>query len=237
VEILKSLTGQDTMRGEHKFQKPITFINEAMVIISANEAIHWTDPTSGLARRRISVGFRYPPPRDQIRELLTFHPVTRQPEGELAPYLPGLLNWVLEIDEEEMRVDLLHSPSQNLLDQKIRGMRADNSIAAWADEQLVADSKAKTPIGKIDKGHIGLDAATHLYPSYYTYCEEEGLTKKISKNRFRDLLEDLCCHQLGLTSVYHKRTSDGVFFFGLRLRKPLDRRTPTFLRRHLKPPT
>jgi len=62
VSVLKALTGGDLIRNEQKFQtdaqKPFKF--GGLVMITANEPIQTTDPTSGLARRRLTIPFNNP---------------------------------------------------------------------------------------------------------------------------------------------------------------------------------
>lgn len=59
VDILKAITGQDTIRRERKNKDPSGFVYGGMVMIAANEPIQSKDYTSGLSRRRIPIRFDY----------------------------------------------------------------------------------------------------------------------------------------------------------------------------------
>jgi hypothetical protein len=59
---------------------------------------------------------------------------------------------------------------------------------------------------------------------------------KISKNRFSELVEDLCRMQLKLAYVLRKREKGGVFVHGVRLRPSREERAKGFLLTHLQPP-
>ena len=58
--------------------------------------------------------------------------------GEFAPYIPGLLNWVLEMNGDEatqiIKDPLNHAPG--LLKSKLENLIDTNSIAAWLNEKV-----------------------------------------------------------------------------------------------------
>ena len=98
VSTLKALTGCDTLPYEKKFkQSKGNFLPKSMVIVAANEVIQSGDYTSGLARRRVSIPMMKRINSSKQRNLIEYR--NREIRGEFAGDIPGLLNWVLEMDE------------------------------------------------------------------------------------------------------------------------------------------
>jgi putative DNA primase/helicase len=104
VDTLKAITGGDLLRYEKKgVQQTSGFVFWGLVWLACNEPIQSTDYTSGLKRRRLSMLFnRVVPPH-----------LRRNLEQEFLPYLPGLLQWVLEMPDEEV-VDYLTNTEQKV---------------------------------------------------------------------------------------------------------------------------
>ena len=231
VDKLKNLTGQDSLPYEVKFkQSKGGFDPCAMVIVSTNEVIQSTDYTSGLGRRRISIPMDNQISGTQQKNLIEHK--NGQLHGEFVPYIPGLLNWVLEMDEEsatEIVKDYeAHVPS--LLAMKARTLVETNPIADWLDNFVVYDPKARTNVGvaKRDKDSNSatwfLNTDVWLYANYKEYCQNSG-TKAVSLRRFVNLLSDLGQNQLGL-DIKRERDRTGSYFVGLKLRDVNDDSPP-----------
>jgi putative DNA primase/helicase len=236
VSTLKAITGEDTLRGERKFEKSFTFTNQAMVIVAANEAIQSPDYTSGLARRRLTIEFRHHP--KVIRDLIYFDE-HGEPHGELASSLPGLMNWVLQMDEATMTNYLRERSSLMMATTKARMLVDTNPLAAWANEWLTADINSISRVGIAHKP----DHSTHyeheddwLYPNYCAYMDGANF-KSVSQTRFSTLLEDLCQHQLGLESVTRGRDRHGAHLTGIRLRTAAESQEHGFIDLAIKPLT
>lgn len=220
VSTLKALTGQDPLPYEEKNKqgsKP-NFRNQAMVIVAANEPIQSSDYTSGLQRRRITIRFDQVITPSKRRDL----------EKEFTPYLPGLLNWVLQIDEnrvtELVRDTEAYVPSLSIITRD--NLLATNPLAGWLDACTVHDKDAATKVGRAykdkekDGGYQFSDS--QLYPSYCEYCETTGI-KPVSARRFSDLLIDVCQNQLGLKDIDKMpRSSQGARFSGIRIRSSIN---------------
>ena len=100
VDKLKNLTGQDSLPYEVKFkQSKGGFTPNALVIVTTNEVIQSTDYTSGLERRRITIPMDNRISGSKQKNLIEVK--NGKTRGEFLPYIPGLLNWVLEMDEPE----------------------------------------------------------------------------------------------------------------------------------------
>jgi len=225
TDTLKSLVAMETLPYERKFKDATSgFIPRCGIIVAANQIPQTTDHTSGLRRRRITLFMDKTVREQSQRELIEIHEdgtVT----GEFAPYLPGLLNWVLEFTEQDRRNYLKDSDRYvpELYRHQVESLVSTNPIAAWVDECLYLSSEEeRTQVGvarKVD-GHYE-NESSWLFPNYKAYCESTGV-KPVSQRRFTDALKDLFRNQLKHEGVYHRRDRDGSFFYGIKIRAPGD---------------
>jgi P4 family phage/plasmid primase-like protien len=205
-DTLKAMTGGDALHYEQKFKQagePFTY--NGMVAIAANEAVQFNDHTSGLQRRQVVVNLDNPVDPDARRDLDT----------EFKPYLPGVINWALEMSDEEMKAALLSRPTGVYL---LPELAATNPIAAWAADNLFF-GHGSTPVGVKKIGTDGrsiLNTDTHLYPNFCNWCRENG-HKEQAINRFVPLLEDLLKTQLKMKNIERVARRDGKFFTGISL--------------------
>ncbi len=178
---LKNLTGQDSLPYEVKFKQSKGGFNpSALVIVSTNEVIQSCDYTSGLARRRISIPMFNQIKSDRQKNLIEHK--NGQMYGDFLPYIPGLLNWVLSMDEESATsiVKNYEANVPSLLAMKARTLVETNPIADWLDNFIVYDSSARTNVGvaKRDKDSNSpcwyLDTDKWLYANYCEYCHNSG---------------------------------------------------------------
>lgn len=230
VTTLKALTGQDRLPYEVKMKQGTGgFTPDCLVIVAGNENIKTGDYTSGLERRRITVGMNHTIKPKYQRNLIDYRD-DGTISGEFAPYIPGLLNWVLEMDRLEARQ--LVKDSQNLcpglIRQKIATLMENNPIAAWINENLLFDPTAKTRIGLAkpskEEGEIFLDSSKLLFANYKAYCVGAGING-LSLNRFVPLLLDFCKHQIGL-GIERVKERTGAFILGLKIRDGCDDKPP-----------
>ena len=228
---LKNLTGQDSLPYEVKFKQSKGGFNpNALVIVSTNEVIQSSDYTSGLARRRISVPMFNKIESDRQKNLIEHK--NGKMYGDFLPNIPGLLNWVLEMDENEATsiVKNYEVKVPTLLAMKARTLVETNPIADWLDNFIVYDPTARTNVGvaKRDKDSNSpfwyLDTKKWLYPNYCEYCHCSG-TKAVSLRRFVTLLSDLGKNQLGL-DINRERDRNGSYFVGLKIRPSEDDSPP-----------
>ena len=228
---LKNLTGQDSLPYEVKFKQSKGGFNpDALVIVSTNEIIQSCDYTSGLARRRISIPMFNQIKSDRQKNLIEHK--NGEMRGEFLPYIPGLLNWVLAMDEESATsiVKNYEAAVPSLLAMKARTLVETNPIADWLDNFVIYDSSARTNVGvaKRDKDSNSpfwyLHTEKWLYPNYCEYCHNSG-TKAVSLRRFVTLLSDLGKNQLGL-DIKRERDRLGSYFVGLKIRDVNDDSPP-----------
>lgn len=217
VSVLKAITGRDLIRNERKFQaasqKPFKF--NGLVMITANEPIQTTDPTSGLARRRLTIPFDKPFTGSSAEQKTLIDMDDRgRPFGEFASLLPGLVNWVLEMPELEMREYLMETNKKVDFFAKHHKEQIlkSNQIMDWMSHCIIFDPGASSAVGLAKTAQ----GTTYVYSNwdkwlYASYCEfSRGSNSNIlGRSRFETLLMDVCVHQLGL-DVYKMGTSRGL---------------------------
>jgi phage/plasmid-associated DNA primase len=227
VSKLKAITGNDWIRSERKYQSEgqDPFQYHGMVMITANEAIQSTDYTSGLARRRLTIPFDRPFEGGQAeqKELIKFDPKGR-PQGVFAPLLPGLVNWLLDMSEEEMRSLLMETGKR--IDffgkyEKTQSLRS-NPILDWMDHKIVFYPNARTVVGfcRTSQGGTGGyydNKDRWLYASYAEFCRNSNVNI-MSRGRFWPLFLDICSHQLKL-NVFGKKDVTGMHIFNVAIRE------------------
>ena len=227
VSRLKAITGSDWIRSERKYQnenqEPFQF--KGVVIITANEAIQSTDYTSGLARRRLTIPFDRPftgGPNEQ-RELIKFNQ-KGEPEGDFAPLLPGLVNWLLDMTEEEMRSYLMETSKRVEFFKKYEKMQnlRSNPLLDWLEHKVIYDPGVASAIGftknaPMGSSNIYANQDKWLYASYAEFSRQCN-TGVMSRSRFEVLLMDILTHQLDL-KVFSKRTTRGVRIINVAVRE------------------
>ena len=234
VSTLKAITGCDTVPYEKKFkQSKGDFLPKTMVIVAANEVIQSGDYTSGLARRRVSIPMKTRINAVNQRNLISCG--RGEIRGEFAEFIPGLLNWVLDMDETEaneiMKQYIQRVPS--LAEMKAQTLVETNPIADWLDYNIVYEKGCRTNIGVAqrdkDPGSDNwyLNTEKWLYPNYTEYCHNTG-SRPIGLRRFVNLLSDVCLNQLGC-QVEKGRDRYGSYFLGLKIRGDGDEDAPLFV--------
>ncbi|MGK7885897.1 MAG: phage/plasmid primase, P4 family [Crocosphaera sp.] len=228
VKKLKALTGGDRLRFEQKYKQALaSFYPDALVIITSNEPIKTGDHTSGLYRREIPLAMNRRIAEKDQRKLID-HDRDNNITGEFAPYIPGLLNWVLDMDSDQA-TQIIKDPlnyAPGLLKSKLENLIDTNSIAAWLNEKVIHDDNYQTQVGC--KPPLGESKEEiWLYASYCSYCHGAGINT-ISLTRFSYLLLDLCKNQLGFT-VKKGRDRKGAFIQGLKIRDGMDADLPPLI--------
>jgi phage/plasmid-associated DNA primase len=225
VSMLKAITGGDPVRLERKYvQSNGHVVCNAMVLIASNESITSSEYTSGLYRRRMTIHFEHPVQLNKQRNL----------ESEFAPYLSGLINWVLGMSDEDVTKTLKGSYSEKLLlSSQMKNLLDTNPLAAWLHSNVSYVPGEKSQIGVARKMKDSMEVTSYdhedkwLYPNYVKFCEITN-TKPVALQRFSRLLDDLCKHQLGLANIgLSKRTNQGRYFLGIII--------PTFSQKRISP--
>lgn len=225
AQIFKALTGGDNLRYEEKLKaigEP--FVYEGMVMVAANEPIQTSDPTSGLSRRRLTIEFNRPlyNKSSEAKDMIKINKGSIG--GVWKDYLPGLVNWVLEMGERDMRRYLLDTnelvPSLRKVKNEI--LLNSNNLVDWLQSEIVVAPENVAAIGKKipaakDAQERYCNSNHHLYPSYAAYCEDTG-SKSVGQRRFVALLMDCCKNQLGLNDVFTFSKKGRAYVKGLAVR-------------------
>jgi putative DNA primase/helicase len=238
----KALTGQDVLPFERKNKDSKTgFTYQGMVIYVANTPLASSDNTSGLERRRLTVPFSNQIPLGKQRPLIEFDD-DGSVSGDFVPYLPGLLNWALEMSDAEM-FELVKNTAvsvPSLSAAKIDVLTASNSLAAWLEDCCIFAPGSRSQIGTASKIQVtrevaGGDRITKteyqnqdiwLYASYRAYCERTGHSKPVTMRKFSDSLVDLCRNQLKNPEVEKQHDRNGAAIVGITLRQEGDTTSP-----------
>jgi len=218
VSVLKAITGRDLIRNERKFQsgshKPFKF--NGLVMITANEPIQTTDPTSGLARRRLTIPFDRPF-KGSAAEQKTLIDMddNGNPFGIFASMLPGLVNWLLDMPESDMREYLMETNAKVpfFARHHREQILKSNQIMDWMEHCLVFAPGASASIGLAKYAAQGSSntyahADSWLYASYCEFTRSSN-SNLLGRSRFETLLMDVCVHQLNL-NVYKKKETRGL---------------------------
>ena len=218
VSRLKAITGNDWIRSERKYQGEglDPFQYHGVVMITANEAIQSTDYTSGLARRRLTIPFDRPftgGPNEQ-KELIKFNS-KGEPQGVFSPLLPGLVNWLLDMSEEEMREYLMETSKKVKFFKKYEKMQnlRSNPLLDWMEHKIIFDPGISSAVGftknaPMGSSHIYANQDKWLYASYAEFCRQCNVGI-MSRNRFEPLFIDVCKHQLKI-DVFPMRNTRGM---------------------------
>ena len=205
----KKATGDDGLRNENKNVDPGDDFNFTGVVwVLANAPIQSQEYYSNaLTRRRLSIPFNKVIPPHLQRDLMP----------EFAPYLPGLLYWVLSMDSDAVREYFKNTNRTvpSLANYSLEVLLATNPLAAWADESIVYREGFVARIGrKTDK------AETFLYPNYCEWAYGMGLTP-LSQVKFSSALLNLLQNELHLKVDKAKRNKAyGNHFVNISLRLP-----------------
>ena len=225
AQIFKALTGGDNLRFEEK-NKNVgePFVYTGMVMVGANEPIQTTDNTSGLSRRRLTLEFNRPlyDKSSEAKEMIKLDQGIVK--GLWKNYLPGLVNWVLQMSEQEMREYLLDTYEKVPSLKRVRNeiLLNSNNLVEWLQSEIVLDDKAVTAVGKKipaakDAQERYCNSKYHLYASYCSYCEDTG-SKPVGQKRFIALVMDCCKNQLQLEGVRSFSKGGRPFVKGLAIR-------------------
>ena len=227
AQVFKALTGGDNLRYEEKMKNiGEPFVYMGMVMVAANEPIQTTDNTSGLIRRRLTVEFnrKLYDKSSEAKDMIKIE--KGRVVGEWKTCLPGLINWVLEMSEKEMRRYLLDTYEAAPSLKRVRNtiMLTSNNLIEWLQSEVVADETNVVPVGKKipntdkDMSERYFNSNFHLYPSYCEYCDSTG-SKAVGQKRFISLLLDCCKSQLDMPNIVTFTKKGMPLFKGLAIRR------------------
>lgn len=229
AQTFKALTGGDSLRYEEKLKSiGEPFVYTGMVLVCANEPIQTTDNTSGLSRRRLTIEFNRPlyNLNSEAKDMIKIE--NGRVSGLWRNHLPGLVNWVLQMSDVDMRRYLLDTQELVPALRKVRNniLVNSNNLIEWLQSECVYDADHVSSVGKkipAPRAEGGgpseryCNSSSHLYPSYCSYAEDTG-SKPVGQKRFINLLLDCCRNQLGLDDVSTFTKNGRPFFKGVAIR-------------------
>lgn len=229
--VLKSLTGNDSLRCNPKHKRVTCFTPQLLVILASNEPTQFNDKTNGILRRRLLVPFNRPVLSSERRNLI--QEKHGRLEGELVPEIPGLINWCLNmpLEEVEAYLDTPEKMVPSLESARKEQLLQTNSIAAWLDDNVIHTPGEYTLTGQalrqkdpeiMDLYH---EVKTKLYPNYRQWCDTNGYRFQGSKG-WADQLVELCSNIRNLEGVSKEHNRKGTIIWGLTLREEGDTESP-----------
>ncbi|WP_200346324.1 phage/plasmid primase, P4 family [Halochromatium glycolicum] len=191
LNMLKSMTGGDALPLERKHQQQTgTFVFDGLTLLATNEDVQSTDATSGLERRRVTVRF----PTTATEAERADWQARGGEAGVLHAEIPGLINWLLQLDERAIRQRFEQLP-ESVRKENLLGMAAGNPVADWLINCTVADPDAYLQIGSLGQDEQGRPTFKHAhdwaYPNYRAYCIETGRDRPVSIVKFRETVKDI----------------------------------------------
>jgi putative DNA primase/helicase len=217
INNLKAITGQDHIRLERKHQQQAgSFIFQGLVVMASNESLQVTDHTSGLDRRRVTVIFNRRATNEEKQKWKS----AGGEEALLHSELPGLVNWLLELSQDQIS-QIIRNPPKRILEADLEAMTATNPIADWLTECCESDPNAWTQIG--DKREIRepgyetiyQNADTWLYANFLQWCLRSHKTP-LAIRRFKEILLQTC-ETLSI-SAFEARRENGRGISGIRIK-------------------
>ncbi len=202
IGVFKQITGKDKVRREEKNkQAQAAFVFKGMVVVAANNPIQFNDSSTAMVRRRVSVHIDHKLDKTKIDHNLN---------AKLKAEIPGLINELLGFPQDAI-TRVLSDADYIRHSASMRAMIETNSVAAWANEWLIADTNGVAKVGNLKN-----DYSQCLYPNYAHYLEATGRKGLVALNTFSRTLQDV----LSAASIplEFKTTNTGRHVIGLRLR-------------------
>lgn len=217
LSVLKAYVGGDNLRGRVMYtQGTISVRGEGMIWAMGNQALATMDSTNSVWRRVRP--FKIVKISKSRVPLIAF--VNGEVVGELAPELPGILNWALESSPEKLKkyiVDFEHNvPSLRETLQESKGLISP--LQLWLKEEVRTGKEVQgSYVGYRIKDSKGERERVHrrsLYPAYCAWAERNGL-RPLNHLHFTTSLLEVCQNE-GIT-IRKIRRSAGAYIEGLEL--------------------
>lgn len=233
LETLKAMTGDDAIGAEIKGGRAFDFIYRGGVVLVGNGPIRASDPSGAVINRRRSLIVSKVVAAGDERQLLESDGNGGW-EGELADELPGLVNWALQMTPGEARSALARDVrSLSRAESRLEMLLATDSLADWADQNLIWDAASTLRVGVADG-----DADLFLFPSYLRFMAQQGSNSRpLSLRTFKTKLVGLLRDGLALPlPAGHENSGDyrqrglGSVVPCLRFRRPDEDDAPGVIR-------
>jgi len=218
VAVLKAATGGDPLRLEKKNQQQSgSFVYKGVIAIVSNEPIQTADYTSGLIRRRMPVNFNRKvtdADKEKWRHVGGI-------ENAMQAELPGILNWVLSMSNDEVK-SVVGGINGTMTQVQREHLVETHKIAAWLDDNTVIKTDAITYVGasmkkERDEDKVIKARTEKLYANYEAWCDE-GAVHPVALQKFTANLVDVC-DQLKIDVVAKAKDKFGKPVKGITIRR------------------
>lgn len=196
-EVLKRLTGGDTMSTRELYQKHVEWVPECSVWIATNFPPRFTSDDNAVWRRAKLIPFQ-----TVFGENGAPTPVTDYARTELVPEADGILNWLIAGLRDYMENGIQEPPAIAVAASAMR--RENDSVAQFMEEQ---EADGYLQLG--DQGGDFRIRTVELYASYQMWASQSG-ERPVGRRRFVNRLT-LLPHQF--TSV---KAGGQMFVYGVR---------------------
>ncbi len=169
---IKAITGGDLVEIDGKYEKQFSTIIKAVVLITNNDPMVFTERNGGIARRRVIFTFDKVVPEDQKDPHLS---------GKIAAELPVIIRHLLETFSDDGKAKALLYAQRDSL-EALAVKRATDPVL----DMCAAIEFLDTPTGMMMGGgkYVKLEPRKYLYHLYLEYMEFHGLGKPLSVAKF-----------------------------------------------------
>ena len=198
LQVLKALTGDDSVPAEIKGGRHFDFTYRGGVVLVGNGPIRASDPSGAVINRRRSLIVNRVIPTQNQRVVLAVNPQGVW-SGELAAELPGLVNWALTMKPADAREALAQEVrSLARAEAKLETLLATDLLADWADQCLIwAPERCGQDSLRI--GVPGDDVRLFAFASYLHFIEQQGFNSRpLSLKVFKFKLVGMLRETLGM---------------------------------------
>ncbi|MBN8441574.1 MAG: hypothetical protein J0M28_07730 [Thauera sp.] len=179
VETLLNLTGGDPVRLRRMHKEASSFVFKGVVVVASNDELVTNNPSSALQRRRLNVPFERVATEAEKMEWAR----RGGEEVVLHSELPGLVNWLLALDADEV-ASALRNPPAAVREANDTAEEANNHLARWMKARCAPAPAHVTAWGKATD-----PSADSLYSSFIHFCQGERVNP-FALNRFKDLVRE-----------------------------------------------
>ncbi|WP_404803134.1 DNA primase family protein [Lapidilactobacillus bayanensis] len=166
--LLKTLTGEDMIYGDIKYEKPIKFYNFAKLTFAMNSMPAMRDFTGGLKRRAIII---------PVRNVVTDEVKRKYPLRAIMKELPGIFNKAMDGLRQALK-DRKFIESESAKHELNEWIRGNDQVGRFIEESCRIGDDALTSTGE------------DLYNAYTEYASDAG-EKTMGKYRLFQRLEEL----------------------------------------------
>ena len=161
VDMIKKLTGEDTISADRKFKNAFTFRSYARLFFSANDIPYIGEKTNAFYRRMLILKMDHKP-----------YKIDPDLYNKLRAEIPNIITKIVE-EYWCSEGDIV--PSDNCLQAVKNARKESDTVEAFLDDRCEIDPDART-------------SRNELYRYYCNYCDNEG-RKYLSPNGFYKAME------------------------------------------------